>query len=107
LQNGIHHTFKSNNIDYIQGEAVYKQGTTFEVDSKHVTGKKVLLATGGHPFIADIPGLDKVDYLTTDTIFDMTELPEKFITIGGGIIANSLAFTLKTFSITNTVPEDA
>lgn len=107
LQNGIHHTFKSNNIDYIQGEAVYKQGTTFEVDSKHVTGKNVLLATGGHPFIADIPGLDKVDYLTTDTIFDMTELPERFITIGGGIIAIELAFALKPFGIDVTVLEVA
>lgn len=107
LQNGILSTFKANNIDYIQGEAVHKEGRTFEVDGRHITGKNILLATGGHPFIADIPGLDKVDYLTTDTIFNMTALPEKFVTIGGGIIAIELAFALKAYGIDVTVLEVA
>ena len=107
LQNGIHSTFKANNIDYIQGEAVYKEGKTFEVGSRRVTGKNILIATGGHPFIADIPGLSKVDYLTTDTIFDMTELPERFVTIGGGVIAIELASALKPFGVEVTVIEVA
>lgn len=107
LQKGIMSTFKANNIDYIQGEAIHKEGRTFEVDGRSITGKNILLATGGHPFIADIPGLQEADYLTTDTIFDMTELPEKFVTIGGGIIAVELAFAMKAYGIDVTLLEVA
>lgn len=107
LQNGIHATFQSNKIDYITGEAKYVEGTTFEVEGKKITGKDVLLATGGYPFIAKIPGLENIDYLTTDTIFNMREIPDKFITIGGGVIAIELAFALKPFGIDVTVLEVA
>lgn len=107
LQGGIHTTFKNNGIQYIEGEAKHVNGTTFEVNGKEYYGKKILLATGGYPFIPKIPGLDNVNYLTTDTFFNMEELPDKFVIIGGGVIAVELAFALKTFGVEVTIIEVA
>lgn len=107
LRNGIHHTFHSHNIDYINGEAIYVEGKTFKVNEQEFSGDNIILATGGYPFIANIPGLDSGKFLTTDTIFDITSLPDKFVTIGGGIIAVELAFAFKPFGIDVTILEVA
>ena len=107
LQGGIHTTFKNNGIQFIEGEAKHVNGNAFEVNGKEYYGKHVLLATGGSPFIPKIPGLDNVDYLTTDTFFNMDKLPDKFVTIGGGVIGVELAFALKRFGVDVTIIEVA
>lgn len=107
LQSGIHMTFKNNGIEYIEGEAKHVEGNTFEVNGKQYYGKNVLLATGGSPFIPNIPGLNDVDYLTTDTFFNMDTLPNKFVTIGGGVIGVELAYALKSFGVDVTIIEVA
>ncbi|HLQ96022.1 MAG TPA: dihydrolipoyl dehydrogenase [Pseudogracilibacillus sp.] len=107
LQNGIHATFKQNDIEFIQGEATYIEDHTFVVEGEHYTGKQVLLATGGHPFVPKIPGLENASYVTTDTFFEIEEFPEKFITIGGGVIAVELAFAMQKLGANVTVIEVA
>ncbi|WP_085992137.1 dihydrolipoyl dehydrogenase [Oceanobacillus senegalensis] len=107
LQSGILTTFKNKGIQVIEGEAKYVNKNTFEVNGKEYYGKNILLATGGYPFVPDIPGLNRVNYLTTDTFFDMDELPEKIVTIGGGVIAVELAFALKKFGVEVTIIEVA
>lgn len=107
LQGGILTTFKNNGIHYVEGEAKYVNKNTFEVNGKQYYGKKILLATGGYPFIPNISGLNNVNFLTTDTFFNMEELPKKFVTIGGGIVAVELAFALKKFGVDVTIIEVA
>ncbi len=107
LQKGIQSTFKSKGIEYIEGEATYIENTTFSVNGNKITGKNVLLATGGRPFIPEIPGLHEVNYLTTDTFFEMEELPEKLIIIGGGVIATELAFAMQPLGVNVTILEVA
>ena len=107
LQSGIHMTFKNNGIEYIEGEAKYVEGKIFEVNGKRYYGKNVLLATGGTPFIPNISGLSDVDYLTTNTFFNMDALPNKFVTIGGGVIGVELAYALKKFDVDVTIIEAA
>src|SRR5699024_5905500 len=77
LQKAIHSTFKSLNIDFIEGEAIYTSNNTFEVNGEKITYEDVLLATGSQPFIPPIPGLSSQPYLTTDTFFSMEVLQEK------------------------------
>lgn len=107
LQSGIHTTFKNNGIQFIEGEATFKKEQIFEVNGQEYYGKQILLATGGSPFVPDIPGLHSVNYLTTDTFFDMNTLPNKFVTIGGGVIGVELAFALKKFGVDVTIIEAA
>lgn len=107
LQSGIHSTFKKNGIQYVEGEAEYIGEHKFEVNGKAYMGKNVLLATGASPFIPNISGLESVDYVTTDTFFDMEALPEKLVTIGGGVISVELAFALSRFGVDVTILEVA
>lgn len=79
------------------GASVY-QGYASFVDNKSVTvnddiinAKYFVIATGSSPVIPPIPGLDKVSYLTNETIFNLTETPSHLLVIGGGPIGCELA----------------
>jgi pyruvate/2-oxoglutarate dehydrogenase complex dihydrolipoamide dehydrogenase (E3) component len=39
--------------------------------------KKAIVATGARPRPSDIPGLEQIGYLTSDSIFELTELPRR------------------------------
>lgn len=107
LQGGISNTFNHNGIEFIEGEAKYVTKNTFEVNGNQYYGEKILLATGGYPFIPDIKGLDRVDYLTTNNFFEMDKLPKKLVTIGGGVTSVELAFALNSLGVDLTIIEVA
>ncbi|HJF20273.1 MAG TPA: dihydrolipoyl dehydrogenase [Enterococcus columbae] len=94
LQGGIQHLFKQHAIDYIVGEAIVEDGKLL-VNNQEIIYEKLLLATGSHPFVPPINGIETVDYLTTDTFFDLTTLPSELAIIGGGVIAVELAFAMQ------------
>lgn len=60
---------------------------TVEADGKKYSAEKILIATGSSTFIPDISGLKEMDYLTNETLYDLKELPEHLIIIGGRYIA--------------------
>lgn len=107
LQQGIHYLFKQHSIDYIEGEAQLKTPHEVEVDGKRLEATFILLATGSTPFVPPISGIQEVDYLTTDTFFDLTEQPKEVVIIGGGVIGIELAFALAPLGTKVTVVEAA
>lgn len=68
-----------------QGKLIDKN--TVEADGKKYFTEKILIATGSHTFIPDIPGLKEINYFTNETLYDLEELPEHLIVIGGRYIA--------------------
>lgn len=60
---------------------------TIEADGKKYFAEKILIATGSTTFVPDIPGLKGINYLTNETLYDLEELPEHLIVIGGRYIA--------------------
>ena len=107
LQMGIHSSFKKLGITYIEGEAKWIKDRTFIVDEKEITGKDVLLAMGSYPFVPPIPGIQDVDYLTTDQFFNLNSLPKDLVIIGGGVIAVEIAFAMKPLGISVSLIEVA
>ena len=107
LQSGIQSSFKQLGITYFEGEAAYISDKTFQVNGERVSGKSVILATGSHPFIPPIPGINDVNYLTTDSFFNLKELPQRLVIIGGGIISVELAFAMAPLGVDVTVIEVA
>ncbi len=83
--------YTSLGVECIQGEAKLKNPWTVEVNGKTFTSKNIILATGAEPFIPPIPGLDKMKYHTSDTIWNLQELPKKMAVLGGGPIGCELA----------------
>ena len=78
-------------IDYLQGEASFKDARTLLVDGRELLAKKYIIATGSSPYIPSIDGLDSVPYLTNESIFNLERLPASIIILGGGPIAVEMA----------------
>ncbi len=58
-------------------------------ENRDVTAERILIATGAHPFIPDIPGRDYA--ITSDDTFELEELPGKIVIVGAGYIAVEFA----------------
>ncbi|MGH7045878.1 MAG: dihydrolipoyl dehydrogenase family protein [Stellaceae bacterium] len=75
----------------LHAEARFTSPRTAEAGGSVIRPRRFVVATGSHPAIPAIPGLDRVPYLTNETIFDNRQLPEHLIVIGGGPIGVEMA----------------
>lgn len=74
------------NLDFYEGEGRFVAERTIEVNGAKIEGENIFLASGSRPLIPPIDGLQKVDYLTNETLLQLDELPQSLIIIGGGYI---------------------
>lgn len=73
-------------VDCFTGEAKIIAPHKVEVNGKTLTTRNIIIATGAKPFVPPIKGLDKIDYLTSDTLWGLREKPTKLLVLGGGPI---------------------
>lgn len=66
---------RANGIDVLMGNVYFSDPHTLAVGETKVTARHVLLATGAHSFILPINGLNMVNYLTYENIWDLEALP--------------------------------
>jgi mercuric reductase len=69
-----------------RGHARFTGPDTLEVDGEAVLGAAYVVASGAAPHIADLPGLDQVEHLTSTTAMEMQALPASMVVIGGGYV---------------------
>lgn len=88
--------FEKLGVKVIKGHAKFLDPHHVGVNQQAIKAKYFIIATGSSPAAPPIPGLEEVNYLTNETIFDLKEKPEKLIVIGGGPIGCELsqAFSL-------------
>ncbi len=90
-RNDLRERFENLGATVIQGKASFIDANKVTVNDQIVSANIWLVCTGSVPFVPPIIGIDKVKYLTSDSIFDLEELPDKLIVIGGGPIGVELA----------------
>jgi pyruvate/2-oxoglutarate dehydrogenase complex dihydrolipoamide dehydrogenase (E3) component len=78
-------------IDIFFGSARFDSPGVLLVGDTRVHFKKALIATGARPRAPDIAGLDQTGYRTSETIFELTALPNRLVVIGGGPLGCELA----------------
>jgi pyruvate/2-oxoglutarate dehydrogenase complex dihydrolipoamide dehydrogenase (E3) component len=78
-------------VEIFFGDAQFSGPATMVVDSTPFHFKKVIVATGARARPPTFPGLDAVGYRTSTNIFDMPELPQRLVVIGGGPLGCELA----------------
>ena len=61
-----------------------------EIDGVPVRFRQALVATGASPAVPPVPGLSDVGYLTSDTVWGLSELPAELVVLGGGSIGCEL-----------------
>lgn len=75
------------NVTIIKSYAKLIDKNTVEADGKKFSAENILIATGSTTFVPDLPGLKETGYLTNENLYDLEELPEHLIIIGGRYIA--------------------
>lgn len=79
-------------LTMLQGWAKFTDANTIQVDGKdQFKALKFLIATGANTLIPEIEGLNKIDYLTNATLFDLEEKPESITIMGAGYIGLEIA----------------
>ncbi|MFU8816898.1 MAG: FAD-dependent oxidoreductase [Pseudomonadales bacterium] len=83
--------YQSLGVDVVQGYARVTSPWSVEVDGQELTTRHIVIATGARPAVPDIPGLDEVGYLTSDTLWNLREQPRRLVVLGGGPIGSEIA----------------
>ncbi len=97
-------------IDVVMGEARFLDRRTVRVQSpstRNLTARRYLIATGAKPLVPPIQGIEDVDYLTYESVWDLEELPRRLTVVGGGPIGCELAQAFCRFGSSVTLLEAA
>ena len=100
--NGIYITMLGNSgVTLVQERARLVDAHTVEAGGRRYTAKTILIATGGRPTPAPIPGIELA--MTSDDLLEMPELPKRLLVIGGGYIGVEFASICRGFGCEVTI----
>ena len=77
--------------DVFLGAASFAQDGALQVAGTQIKARKIVVCTGARAAIPPIPGMDTVDVLTNESIFDLTEQPKSLAILGAGAIGAEMA----------------
>lgn len=83
--------FTSLGVECVSGEAFITSPWTVQIGERTINTRSIVIATGARPFVPDISGLDEIDYLTSDSLWELRELPSRLLVLGAGPIGCELA----------------
>src|SRR6266478_8552432 len=86
---------KNSGVEIIEGRAVLADPHTVEIAGRRYTADNILIATGGHPTVPDIPGIEHV--ISSNEALDLPALPRRIVIVGGGYIAVEFAGIFRGF----------
>ena len=89
--------FQSLGVDVFLGTGRFTSSDSIDVDGKTLTFKRAIIATGARAAAFPIPGLAETGYLTNETVFSLTELPQRLAVIGAGAIGCEMAQAFARF----------
>jgi len=78
-------------VDVQRGRARIVSPWVVELDGKPIRTRAIVIASGAQPLVPPIPGIEEAGYLTSDTLWQLRELPKRLLVLGGGPIGCELA----------------
>lgn len=82
-------------VECIAGEAKivspYAVAVQTPEGTRTLTTRAIVIAAGAEPIVPPIPGIEAVGYVTSDTLWELRELPRRLVVLGGGPIGSELA----------------
>ncbi len=99
LVNGVKGQLKRNKVTMKSAEAFIEgktdEGIIVKAGEEKFLAKRLIIATGSMPVVPPIPGLrenlEAGVVMTNREVLDLTEIPEKLVVIGGGVIGLEMA----------------
>ena len=88
--NGIYQRLMDNaGVTVMHARATVKDAHTVTVGSRDFSAERILLATGGWPYVPEFPGSELA--ITSNEAFFLERLPQRVVVVGGGYIAVEFA----------------
>jgi pyruvate/2-oxoglutarate dehydrogenase complex dihydrolipoamide dehydrogenase (E3) component len=88
---------RAEGIDVYLGAARFLDPHTVATGEDTLTARHVLIATGAHPFLPPVDGLEGVDCLTYESVWDLEVLPRHLLVLGAGPIGCEMAQAFRRF----------
>lgn len=95
------------NAKVYRGHARFTGPKTVSVNGEILAAERIVINTGGRALVPDMPGLDRVGYLTNSSMMDVDFLPEHLLVVGGSYIGLEFAQAYRRFGARVTVVEMA
>ncbi len=83
--------FTAMGVKVIEDYARFTDPGTVAAGDYEIKARRFVVATGSSPFVPPIEGIETVDYLTNETLFEQTRKPKHLIIVGGGPIGMEMA----------------
>jgi dihydrolipoamide dehydrogenase len=83
--------YESLGVDCEMGVGKILSPYEVEVNGKVITTKNIIVAAGAGPLVPPIKGIDQVEYLTSDNLWEIREQPKNLVVLGGGPIGTELS----------------
>ena len=77
-------------VEVIHADGRFAAPDTIQAGERKLRFRAAIIATGAQPSMPPIPGLADADPLSTDSVWDLRELPERLVVLGGGPIGCEL-----------------
>lgn len=97
--------YESLGVQVIKGRARITSKHSVTVNGRELSARAIIIASGGRPFVPPIDGIEQVNALTSDTIWNLRALPKRLLVLGGGPIGCELAQCFARFGSAVTVVE--
>jgi pyruvate/2-oxoglutarate dehydrogenase complex dihydrolipoamide dehydrogenase (E3) component len=94
-------------IDVLRGRARFTGPHAIDVEGRSLRCSRIVIATGASPAVPAIGGLADTPYLTTESVFDLTDPPESLAILGGGAVGCELAQAFARLGVTVSLVEAA
>jgi pyruvate/2-oxoglutarate dehydrogenase complex dihydrolipoamide dehydrogenase (E3) component len=94
-------------VDVFLGRGRFTAPDQLEVNGQRLRFRRAVVATGARPTAPPIPGLADVEYLTNETVFSLTSLPQWLVVLGAGPIGCELAQAFARLGSTVTLLDQA
>jgi len=97
--------FEGLGVTVIRAAARFVDPREVVAGQARIRARRFVVATGSRAMVPPIPGLDRVAYLTNETVFDLRTRPEHLIVIGGGPIGCELGQAFRLLGAAVTIVE--
>ncbi len=99
--------FEALGVRVIRAQARFASPREVTAGGMRIRARRFVIATGARPAVPPTEGLDQVDYLTSETIFDLAHRPDHLLILGAGPVGLEMAEAHRALGARVTVIEAA
>jgi pyruvate/2-oxoglutarate dehydrogenase complex dihydrolipoamide dehydrogenase (E3) component len=95
------------NCTVFHEHARFESAHRMRVGDELLEAKQIFLNVGGRAVVPELPGIDKISYLTNTTLLQLKELPQRLVIVGGSYVGIEFGQMFRRFGSEVTIVEKA